>query len=1601
MLSAWAIPACAEVVMTTTAWSNTDEQFAECDERIRARVGANLLARPGVRVMIGDATIAQARLVTDGNAGVRGGTGRAMLGGRPTVISFYLGEPQRIREISAFTFNPDSRSNQDYEVRWTNNADNPGMLPDFPKLANLTTGDRVIGSDRGGLQSRFADPERGWLIDEPVDWIQFRCWPTHKSKSGDPARIDAGRGHTAYVELEVLGPEDDVVPMTAEQLADDNRIQDLASAPPLTIKDTWQETMIASREALHTWEVQQDLMAAPQSDVIFEPWYLLGPLSGKDEALKQLQKAKGIELKQRYEVKDGDPIGWLKRDDLVNGKVHDLAGYGGAAKNNTFLLCRTVRFKRPVDRDRYAVQINADWGRGRWLPAGRGHAVQKGMQQSKGGSELKGLSGTCQFVLELRQADGQPCRFRFLPQVPTSRPGAGQASHRLKRRDELVRQVQEQFSDPASRAQMRWEADASIWSEPGKRNLDDWFPGHSDVWLQTKYQRAVKVRLDKLREKLAEEEGISAMILADVRDRVAAWLDETQESVTPELDATALRAKLYQLGAMQDVLAAAGSVKSMQLAVEDQRDTFGDRYPEAAANLRRIAALEQEAHAALHHLLAGEASLADAIRLAEQLAAAADEILLANPVLDFDKLLVMSGKPSFASNWGGPNSIGQKMQILSPVRPDGQLTTIHEGRISDADLNWDGQRILFSDGRHLVEINADGTGLRPITAEDCPVTHYDACYLPNGQIMCVSNACEQAVPCTGGANVGNMHLMNADGTGERRITFDQDHNWNPVVMNDGRVVYSRWEYTDLPHYFSRLLMRMNPDGTNQREYYGSNSYWPNAMYWPRPIPGHPTMVSCVISGHHGVSRAGEMVLFDPARGRHEAEGAVQKIPGYGKKVVPVTMDQLVSRVWPRFAAPYPLAEPETNLGAGKYFLACVKENEWSTWDLCLVDVFDNITPLLRGGYMTPIPLRPRPKPQVIPPRVDPERDDAFVYIADIYSGPGLRDYPRGTIKQLRLGTHHFRYAGNGDTRASALEGGWDVKRIMGTVPVNEDGSCLFQVPANTPIFVQPLDDQGKAQQIMRSWFTAMPGEVLSCVGCHERQNDGAPPRYSAAAMDRRPARIEPWHGPTRGFSFEREVQPVLDRRCVGCHNDKPYQVGEQEIAMIDFRAKRLWNNLPQPDPKGPKNRYDERDYSPAYLALQKYVRRPGFEADYHMPKPAEYEADTSALVQLLKKGHYAVRLTDEEWRRLYTWIDYNIPYPGNWTESHRPPPDELVERRAMFKKLYAGIDDRDEENKPLPPVAKFEPPRPEPKPPAPLKLHGWPLTTEQARQLQSDAAGGRPGEKVLDLGDGVMMEFVLVPAGKFVMGDVHGFPDERQQAVVSIDRPFYMGRFEVTNAQYGQFDGDHNSGVINERWKDRSRRGTPIDAPELPVVRINWHRAMAFCRWLSERTGQSCTLPTEAQWEWACRAGTGTQFATGEFQPGMPAFANIADETARKWNHDRAETGYNDGVHFTAPGGRFAPNAWGLYDLHGNVAEWCLSTYKPYPYTATDGRDDPATPGEKVVRGGSWNDTLKLATSAARWRYLPYKPVYNVGFRVVVPATIRDVLAAAGKSPAD
>ena len=209
---------------------------------------------------------------------------------------------------------------------------------------------------------------------------------------------------------------------------------------------------------------------------------------------------------------------------------------------------------------------------------------------------------------------------------------------------------------------------------------------------------------------------------------------------------------------------------------------------------------------------------------------------------------------------------------------------------------------------------------------------------------------------------------------------------------------------------------------------------------------------------------------------------------------------------------------------------------------------------------------------------------------------------------------------------------------------------------------------------------------------------------------------------------------------------------------------------------------------------------------------------------------------------------------------------------------------------------------------------------------------------------------------------------------------YYLDVYEVTNAQFARFDPGHDSGYIEARGKDRFTRGYPANEPEQPVVRVTWRQATAFCEWLSERTGLRCTLPTEAEWEWACRAGTATPWSFGEKSNNV---ANVADSSIASWNYGRCEPGYSDGAKWSAPGGRYKPNAWGLLDMHGNVAEWTSTPYRPYPYNPRGGRNDAAAAEAKVVRGGSWNDTLRFARSASRWRYPPHQPVYNVGFRVL------------------
>ncbi len=1071
------------------------------------------------------------------------------------------------------------------------------------------------------------------------------------------------------------------------------------------------------------------------------------------------------------------------------------------------------------------------------------------------------------------------------------------------------------------------------------------------------------------------------------------------------------------------------NVPALRRAIDDLTETFGGRYRDGSVWLERLGEYEKRLPTILDGLAKCDTAALDDV---DKVLALQREALLANPLLGFDRLLVVkrrmlpntlghgghvSDPYGLPQNWQSNSSIrstvwDNEIAVLSPVRPSGELTTLHKSEggkfVGDVDLHFDADRMLFSSvGPHgrwqVFEIRADGAGLRQVTPYETDVNNYDACYLPDGRILFTSTASIVAVPCVNGSSlVANLYRMDADGRNIRQLCFDQEHNWCPTVMNNGRVLYTRWEYTDTPHSHDRLLFHMNPDGTGQMEYYGSNSYWPNSMFYARPIPGHPTRVVATVSGHHGVRRMGELVIFDPTRGRHEADGAIQRIPGHGKKVEPIIADNLVDGSWPKFLHPYPLGDPATGLGAGKYFIVSCKPTPESEWGVYLVDVFDNML-LLREepGYalFEPIPLRKTPTPPVVPDRVDLTRKDAVVYLFDVYAGDGLKGVPRGTVRKLRLFTYHYLYPRMGGPQGVVgMEGPWDIKRIIGTVPVYEDGSAMFRVPANTPISVQPLDEEGKALQLMRSWFTGMPGEVLSCVGCHEPQNSTPPTRASIAA-NRRPSEIVPWHGPTRGFNFAREVQPVLDTYCVGCHNGQARPDGK---TIPDLRGTRRITGYTSLFHYGGR---DAGHFSVAYAELHRFVRRPGLESDYHMLTPMEFHADTTQLVQMLSKGHHNVALSAEAWDRLITWIDLNAPYHGTWTEiAGAKRVRHLAQRRREFRKRYAGMDDDPEAipDTPKRPIKPVMPPPMQPPGARPVDCPGWPFGPDDAKRRQARA--GKTEQRIA-LGDGLHIDLVLIPPGEFVMGSATGCPDERPPARVKIVAPFWLGRVEVTNEQYHCFDPSHDSRVESKHAMQFGVQGFPVNGPRQPVVRISWQQAMAFCEWLSAKTGRRFDLPTEAQWEYACRAGTASPLFYGDLDTDFARFANLADLTLREvvchpYKKTREpfknpgkyddwipkDPRFDDGGFVSEDVGGYQPNAWGLCDMHGNVWEWTRSAFGPYPYRDDDGRNDPSAQGKRVVRGGSWRDRPKRARSAYRLAYRPYQRVYNVGFRVMCPA---------------
>jgi hypothetical protein len=652
----------------------------------------------------------------------------------------------------------------------------------------------------------------------------------------------------------------------------------------------------------------------------------------------------------------------------------------------------------------------------------------------------------------------------------------------------------------------------------------------------------------------------------------------------------------------------------------------------------------------------------------------------AYPVIVYTKHDVLGG--SHYSYTEMPTDAQHKDRIILPggsihsleITADGQIidkvlvTAPPNGTLRDPDVSFDGKKIVFSmrkdmnnDDYHLYDYNIETGNVRQLTF-GLGFADIEPCYLPDGDILFASTRCMQIVDCWW-TDVVNFYRCDGDGRFMRRLGFDQVHTNYPKVLADGRITYTRWDYNDRGQIFPHGLFMMNHDGTGQTEYYGNNSWFPTSILHARAIPGSSKVVA-IASGHHSLQK-GKLVLIDRSKGTQENQGAqliapiretlIEKIDAYGQDG-----DQFQ----------YPLAIDEENFivtyqQPGHHFGLYYMDINNTKRELL---AYDPSAPWTHPGQ--PVPLQAREVPMLRASTVDYTKKTGIYYVQDVYFGPGLEGVERGTIKELRVVGLQFRAAGidkngNGGVAGGALvstpiaidNGTWDVKQVLGTVPIESDGSALFEVPARMPIYFQLLNERGETVQTMRSWSTLQPGEQQNCYGCHEEKgattmSGGGTIRTQA--LRRAPKKPVPVEGvdPNSGFSFTQSIQPILDKHCADCHTG---ETAEEPFSLLDKPVVLAG-----------------RAFSESYVNLTKSGKRNEivYWADVQtappMIPPYFAGAVKSKLVSMFDEGnrseeHEDVVLTDNERRLLALWIDLLVPFSGSYTERHHWTPTQQAE----------------------------------------------------------------------------------------------------------------------------------------------------------------------------------------------------------------------------------------------------------------------------------------------------------------------------------------------------
>ena len=666
---------------------------------------------------------------------------------------------------------------------------------------------------------------------------------------------------------------------------------------------------------------------------------------------------------------------------------------------------------------------------------------------------------------------------------------------------------------------------------------------------------------------------------------------------------------------------------------------------------------------------------------------ASREMALANPLLDFDDILFVKRMPSTYNHmsdqymgwWSQP---GGGLYVLEDFKSDDAKLRLLSGDLPPGsiirpDVDYDGKKVLFAYAKHypklrdeqnkldksnvpedafyhIHEVNLDGTGLRRLTRGK--YDDFDARYLPGGEIVFLSTRRGQHVQCgkhSGMASIDGalpdcyvrcgggpqrpvavytLHVMDGEGENLRQISPFENFEWTPSVAGDGRILYSRWDYVDRDNMPYMSLWSTMPDGTNAQAVFGNFTHKPHCVFEARSIPNSRKLIFTA-SGHHAMT-GGSLVLLDTNKGV-DGEAAMTRL------TPEVPFPEIEGWAASYYLNPYPLSEEHYLVGWSDERLNREGNNDWrASIGVYLYDAFGNLNLIYRQpgiSSMNPLPIRPRPRPHQVSSLVNWDgRQEGRMLLLDVYQG--LSSIPRGTVRGLRIVGVPAKDHPTMNRPVMGLTRDDPGKFVIGTVPVEEDGSAYFRVPSGVSFFMQAVDEEGMAVQTMRTAVYVQPGQEHTCVGCHEQRNTAPPNSYPIAAR-RQPSKITPGPEGSWPLDFAAMVQPVMDKHCTSCH------APGKEDEKFDLTAEKSYDSLV--------------DYGQPSLKSHVLTRyRQGYSI------PGACAARTSPLMKLLARRHYEVNLTPDERDRLITWMDTYAQRLGSFSDDQNQRLRQLKARMA-------------------------------------------------------------------------------------------------------------------------------------------------------------------------------------------------------------------------------------------------------------------------------------------------------------------------------------------------